>query len=100
MIIPATNPGKCCAGMISSTDYCDPIYKWCTYSYPATAKYFQCPVIPSCDTVVSVSDNQWYSKSYTLMDGEICIQRIKYDTIHLGKHYLKYSLLFNINIFV
>ena len=57
MIIPSTNPGKCCASMSSATNYCDTVYNWCTYSYTSNAKYFMCPVIPACDVVVSVSDN-------------------------------------------
>ena len=85
MIVPATNPGKCCQSMSSSTNYCDSIYKWCTYGFVTNTKYTMCPVTPTCDDVVSVSDNQWYRKNYTLQDGEVCIQRIKYDTAHLGR---------------
>jgi len=52
--------------MVSATDYCDPVYTWCTYSYTGNSKYFMCPMPSNCEDVVSVSDNQWYIKTFTL----------------------------------
>lgn len=83
-MVPAANPGKCCSSMTSTTDFCDPVYTWCSYSYTGNIKYFGCPISSTCDDVVSVADNQWYKKSYYLKDGEICIMRVKYDTYHLN----------------
>ena len=40
MIIPNNQPGKCCVGMATATDYCDPAYIWCTFSHPAEGKRF------------------------------------------------------------
>lgn len=37
MIVPSTFPGKCCSAMASNTDYCDSVYKWCTYPYVSTS---------------------------------------------------------------
>ncbi|CDW75450.1 UNKNOWN [Stylonychia lemnae] len=85
MIMPNTLPGKCCMTMSSATDYCDAVYTWCTYSYSGNSKYFMCPLPSTCDDVVSVSDNQWYVKTKTLQDGEMCVHRIKYDTIHMDE---------------
>ena len=85
MIMPNALPGKCCQSMVSATDYCDSVYTWCTYSYTGNSKYFMCPMPSTCEDVVSVSDNQWYIKNFTLQDGEMCTHRIKYDSIHMDE---------------
>ena len=84
MIVPGAKPGKCCTGMISSTDYCDPAYTWTTYSYTGNAKYFYCPITTTCTNSISVSDKSWNKDTFNLLDGDVCIHRIKYDTLHLG----------------
>jgi len=84
VIVPEMEPGKCCNTMVSAVDYCDPIYTWCTYSYTGNAKYWMCPIAPSCDVTVSISDEKWITETLGLIDGEVCIHRLKYDVVHIG----------------
>lgn len=44
-----------------------------------------CPFQTGCNETVSVSDNQWHKDKRTLLDGEVCVHRIKYDTIHMNE---------------
>jgi hypothetical protein len=43
-----------------------------------------CPLAESCNNTVSVSDLLWTKTTKQLLDGESCIHRFKYDSIHMG----------------
>ena len=58
-IVPEMEPGKCCTGMVSAVDYCDNIYAWCSYNALGNSKFWYCPMSPSCDVTISVSDEKW-----------------------------------------
>ena len=44
-----------------------------------------CPLQYTCDHTVSVSDLLWKIEDKTLPDGEVCIHRFKYDSIHINE---------------